>query len=593
MRSLWLLTKKNIKLLIRAKSSALIVVLAPLLIILLLGLSFNTSEKVGLNVGVHATSFSDDTGTFIASLEEEGYKVVKYQGAIDDCLEDVQQNFVHTCVSLPESFSIEGNNAKEITFHVDPSRVNLVWLIQETMREKLNLKSQEISEQLSANVLGTLVDTQSKVVSEQSKLRAAQESTVSAYSTSNTLKTNLLGIDLGVPTTNYDPEVLNSFESTLSDSVDKGKEAVDDAQDALDNLNLTDTNKNIVSSLLNDAEDSFATIDSLLGSSVETNGTNETTNSGASELASSINQLRTDLDATKAKLAAASDAIQRSSGEFDAIANSLNNGVSSIEEVQATLNTINENLGGQKVTEAGVLANPLIIKIEKINAGKTYLNYLFPALMVLVIMFSSLLLGTTLVMMEKNSPAFMRNYFLPLRKVTFVLSTYLTNLVLILIQLVVILGVSLIFLPELLVALPGVALVLFLAGTIFTFLGMIVGYIFASEETAVLGSISLGSLFLFVSGVILPLETMPASFREVTTFSPFVLAEKLVRDLFIFGTKISAVWIDIVMLLGYVVVLFLIILILESVLHKHLTHRFLKHHHKRHRHAQKVKGKEV
>ena len=40
MNSLWLLTTKNLKLLIRSKGSALIVVFAPLLIILLLGLSF-------------------------------------------------------------------------------------------------------------------------------------------------------------------------------------------------------------------------------------------------------------------------------------------------------------------------------------------------------------------------------------------------------------------------------------------------------------------------------------------------------------------------------------------------------------------------
>ena len=55
MNTLWLLTKKNLRLLIRAKGSALIVVFAPLLIILILGLSFNNASKYGLNIGVYSS----------------------------------------------------------------------------------------------------------------------------------------------------------------------------------------------------------------------------------------------------------------------------------------------------------------------------------------------------------------------------------------------------------------------------------------------------------------------------------------------------------------------------------------------------------
>ncbi len=590
MRSLWLLTKKNLKLLVRAKSSALIVVLAPLLIMLLLGLSFNTSERIGLNVGVHAPSFTGDVEVFIESLQQDNYKIIKYEGGVESCLEDIRQDFVHTCISLPETFTIEGNNAKEITFHVDPSRVNLVWLIQETMREKLNLKSQEISEKLSENILGTLSDTQSKVSAESGRLATAKESTSSASGSTTSLKNNLFGLDLTPPTYVYSTTILDSFESSISTNITAGRDALEEIESAVDGSNISSATKTTIESLIDDADDHFTSINSLLSSTTSTNTTNGTDISAISD---AINRLKGELGVSKTKLEAAAAAIQASSSDFESITSSLNTGVSSIEQVQNTLNTISQNLGAQTVTEAGVLANPLVINVQRINAGKTYLNYMFPALMVLVVMFSSLLLGTTLVMMEKNSPAFMRNFFLPLRKVTFVLSTYLTNLVLILIQLIVILGVSLIFLPELLSALPAIALVLFLAGTIFTFLGMVVGYVFASEETAVLGSISLGSLFLFVSGVILPLETMSTSFRNVTAFNPFVLAEKLVRDLFIFGTPISAVWIDLLMLLGYAVVMFLIILIIESLLHQHLTHRFLRHHHRKHRHAQKVRKKEV
>ncbi|MBU1622791.1 MAG: hypothetical protein KJ597_04410, partial [Nanoarchaeota archaeon] len=132
MRSLWLLTKKNLRLLIRAKSSALIVVFAPLLIILILGLSFNNSAKYGLNIGIAADSFTDDVNGLVTLLQEEEFKIVKYENSLEGCIEDIKLGFVHTCLSLPESFKIEGNTQKEITFYVDPSKVNLVWMIQDS-----------------------------------------------------------------------------------------------------------------------------------------------------------------------------------------------------------------------------------------------------------------------------------------------------------------------------------------------------------------------------------------------------------------------------------------------------------------------------
>ncbi len=202
-------------------------------------------------------------------------------------------------------------------------------------------------------------------------------------------------------------------------------------------------------------------------------------------------------------------------------------------------------------------------------------------------MFSSLLLGTTLVMMEKNSPAFLRNFFMPIRKTTFVISTYLTNVILIVIQLMVILGISLFFLDNLLGVLPLVVLILFLAASVFTFLGMVLGYIFTSEETGVLASISLGSLMLFLSGVIIPLENVSVVLRNIAIFNPFVIAEKLVREVFIFNASLETIWVDLLILVGYTVILFLVILMAESILHEHLINRFLRQHHHMHKPEEK------
>jgi len=564
MRALYLITKKNLKILLRSKASALIIIFAPLLIILLLGLSYNNSEQFGLNIGVYSSSFTEDVDSFVTILEEEEFTITKYD-ALESCIDEVKRGTTHTCIVLPESLQISGNGQKEIIFHIDPSKVNIVWMIQETVKEKFNIKSQEISQDLAQDVLTRVVNTKTKITEKNAEVNALKEKTSSATSTTNSVKSSLSKLDLAAPLTTYDVAALSSLTSGMETAIKKIEQAIT----AVDSSNMT-SSKVAIKKPLQDALE-------------ELGGTNVTSTS----LGGIITSLQTDLNSAKEKLVAASSAVKSSNTNLAAVSSALSESSTTLDSVQAGLNEVIANIEGQKVTEAGTLVSPLTTKIETVSEEGTFLSYLFPAILVLVIMFSSLLLGTTLVMMEKNSPAFLRNFFLPIRKMTFIISTYLTNLILIIFQIVIILGISLFFLKDAWSSLPTVALILFIAASVFTFLGMLIGYIFISEETAVLASISLGSVLLFISGTILPLEGISVMLRKFTYFNPFVIAEKLIREVFIFNTSLKVIWLDLVILIGYALILFIIILILESILHKHLMHRFMRHHHR----AQRQKGK--
>ena len=152
MKPLFLLTLKNIRLLLRSKGSALIIVFAPLLIILLLGLSYNTDAKYGINIGVYSKSYTEEANSFLKLLQEDEFTITKYD-SIEACTNSIKKRTVHTCITLPESLRIEDNSPKEVTFFVDPSRINLVWMIQETLKSKFNFKSQEISQSLTQDLL--------------------------------------------------------------------------------------------------------------------------------------------------------------------------------------------------------------------------------------------------------------------------------------------------------------------------------------------------------------------------------------------------------------------------------------------------------
>jgi hypothetical protein len=77
--------------------------------------------------------------------------------------------------------------------------------------------------------------------------------------------------------------------------------------------------------------------------------------------------------------------------------------------------------------------------------------------------------------------------------------------------------------------------------TFFILLGMLIGHIFNTEEMAMFASISLGTLFLLTSGIIFPLESMPASFIEKARFNPVVLGSDAFGRSLLFDASFSSV----------------------------------------------------
>lgn len=568
MAAIWLLTIKNIKLLFRAKWSALIVIFAPLLLILLLGLSYNTSNNFGIVVGIYSPQFTDDISAFAELLKSEQFTIKEYHDKVENCVNDIKSGSVHTCISLPENLRVQDNSRKEITFYVDPSRINLVWMVQETVKSKFNLKSQEISQEITQGILSKIGETKEGLGTKQSDVETIKGKTSSVNEKTGSVKSSLSLLDLSFPENVYNLEGLTN----LTDLLTKSKEKLGIAIDAVESAGLDENKTKEILAALNAAEASLGkTISSF----------------GEGGMVQSIQNMQKDLNLAKEKLATASTTVSSSTETLSNSAALLAELGSTLESLQKSLAEMQSRLEAMKVTDAQTITSPLVTKIEKVSGERTYLNYLFPALLVLVIMFSTLLLGTTLVMIEKHSPAFLRNFFVPVSKLTFITSTYVTNIILIVTQILIILGISLFFLKETLGSLAAVALILFIGASVFTFIGMTIGYLFTSEETATLASISLGSVFLLFSGVILPLEAVPLLVRNIAGFNPFVLTEKLVREVFLFGAPLSQNLLDLAILAGYAVVLFAVILIMESLLHKHLVQKFMHRHHVFHRQREK------
>ena len=177
----------------------------------------------------------------------------------------------------------------------------------------------------------------------------------------------------------------------------------------------------------------------------------------------------------------------------------------------------------------------------------------------IVVMFVSLLLSSVTVIREKVSKAYFRNFISPTKSVLFILATFITNISIIIIQLLIVFAVMAVIQPTITNTLFQVALSILIITSAFILLGMIIGYFFSSEETATIGAISIGSILLFFSNTIIPLETLSSGVQKVVDYNMFVASDAILRNVIIFnlGLKesISQIYILLIHIIVFVVVL--------------------------------------
>jgi hypothetical protein len=94
---------------------------------------------------------------------------------------------------------------------------------------------------------------------------------------------------------------------------------------------------------------------------------------------------------------------------------------------------------------------------------------------------------------------------------------------------------------------------------------MAVGYFFSTQEGAIMASIVLGSIFLFLSNLVVPLESFAPALTSIIKYNPFVLASELLRKSLLFNISLKEVLPPIIMLGGAALLIFLLVIISVSL----------------------------
>src|SRR3989344_9175640 len=185
--------KKNLKLLIRSKSSALIILLGPLALMLLIGLAFNTSSLFDIKIGTYSKGYSELSDSIIEKLQDEQFKVIKVESE-EKCVSMIKAGDIHVCTIFPPDLSLKTND--KIIFHVDKSRINFVYIILDRISSKIATKSTELSTALTSRLLTSLNNVDTKLTEKSGSVTSLSASLTESRNSVNDIIDELNSLNL-------------------------------------------------------------------------------------------------------------------------------------------------------------------------------------------------------------------------------------------------------------------------------------------------------------------------------------------------------------------------------------------------------------
>lgn len=480
---------KNFKILMNAKFSSIIFILGPLILMLLVGSVLSDTSIKNVNAGIYTgggtNSFSDG---FISSLQSNSFNVIR-ESTLIDCKNAVLDGKNDVCIDVePANFASLGgqySSGYNLKLYVDFSQERIVWSIIATIQKVAGEESQTITNQRinalkvdSSNLFSQLGNQQSELNQIISNLNLAEISLQNANG-------NQQGVNYGI---NQSLGQLSTVQSNLNSIASAG----------------------------------------ILGSPYDS----ELSNSIAS-----ISSAEADLNNINGQNTEISTALSLISG----VSSSLQSTSSTLSQMQNDIQGI-QNSDLQKITNPVSVSYYSILDSEggSIKKNLQSFDYIFPSFLMFFILLSSLIYTTIDIMRERTSNAYIRNMASKANGFDFMFSSFFTSVVVVFIQIAAILVLASFFVNlSLFSNIPGLFLFLLISISFFCLVGLVLGMLFSSYESSIVGAISLSLLFFMFSSIIAPVETLPKALSSIISFSPFALLESKARFLLIFNSPLS------------------------------------------------------
>ena len=278
-----------------------------------------------------------------------------------------------------------------------------------------------------------------------------------------------------------------------------------------------------------------------------------------------------DINSALASLAILNNSLISASTSLATIKTQSQETLALLENAISKLDILNSQIAQTNIVGAEKIVSPIKTRIESISADSNNKDYILPTIIALIALFGAILLSSTFILQERKSKAYFRKFLAPVSDLVFLLGNYLTCLIILFAQFILVfVGIYFILNINFMTVWPEILLILFLALSAFTFIGMFLGYLFRSEETTIFAGVLISALLMFFSNTILPVETISSGLKNIAMFNPLVITDSALKKVILFGLDLSHVINEIYVLAGF----FLLFAIL-SYLGRKVTKRML------------------
>ena len=479
-KEMLLIIERNIKIMLNSKMSSAIILLAPLLLIGIMGLALQDTSLKNVKVSIYGPEKDSFYYDFVTQLNDKSFKSDD-SNSIEECKDNVINSKSQACIELIK----KGEDDYQIKLFVDFSQQRIVW-----------------------NIIGTIQG----VVEEKS--RALQEDSISQ---------------------------LNKKLENVPALIKENKEKIDSALFKIEILEdkLGDSERDIFS-LLGYLENINQTIgemrmdvDELSAQGVDVSSLQfQITN-----IEKRIEDLRTEIKSAEKNIIDSSDI------QIKRIKDDLLESREDLEDMEEEFRRAKE-LDLNKIVDPIPLNYFHVSNEEEGTIVKDlrFIDYLIPSFFMFFILFSSIILSSVFILRERKSMAYLRNRISSVSQAKFISGNFLTIFLTIFLQIALVIFISGFFTNIKIISnLGSIIIICFISIFLFGLMGVAIGSIFSSNEGVLASSISISLLLVMFMPIITPLETIHPSLIKIVSMSPLVFLETKLRlaTIFDIGFAIS------------------------------------------------------
>ncbi|MBI4441398.1 ABC transporter permease [Candidatus Woesearchaeota archaeon] len=580
------LFKKDIRLFVRDRKNLLLVLLTPVVIMVILGNVFSGTTKEEFLKNIRLGYCSDDPSfTFPYPFTLLTYPT----GCTEKMNASVLGGRMRGAITIPADFtsSIREGHGSEIELYVDNAKPQTAFAIATAMEAFVNVMNEQIGVTFISEAWAKLRDLDISLAFAADHLDGAKRAALLLDVRTQNLSTNMDIVNISAAydlvdktehhvnetlhTLNISAAVLPSLNITsltigptptlqnLSDTYDTMCVVCNESC-TLPNIVCASINLSLAAatealrqqqlSLLNRLNNLTSTLNQTTLLIGEYRGAANGVLAAARENVSAFDAA---VAAVRSHLAAIDEAQTNAKRQLSDIAQLTHNYTQEIIALQEQLNATARFLSVYTKRDPRNIVRAVTLRASDTFPGDRPFSFMAPGIVVIVLMLITFLIASQAMVAERKAGTMMRNILSPMPLALFLLQKLLFLLLLCGVQLSLMVGVILLFgvvFPQSLVLL-GVLLIvsLFLVS-----LGMLLGALSPSENTALLSSLVLSIPFMFLSGVFFAFESMPSQMALLGTYSPVTMAVSLLGSVVIYKVPLNSLHVSV--LLGLAVFFF-------------------------------------